>query len=172
MTIEKITNLRYRPGLSGFSFKIAVNCFVSAMNKGISEVYEDEQGFTCHELNSFGSVEIFLVCRRYWGRRGPAIWHPPAPYFSCHATRKVGKRKAPLKRRGGSGRGTSPSDEERALHQSDLLPAPYARCGTRPRSANSIRQHRPPRTRHRPAEGPHPLGGGTGLLQGSRTPRP
>ncbi len=48
---------------------------------------------------------------------------PPAAYFSCLATRKVGKRRAPLRRRGGFGRGTSPSVERTvAAIRAGLLP--------------------------------------------------
>ncbi len=89
---------------------------------------------------------------------------PPAAYFSCLATRKVGKRRAPLNRRVGSGRGILPSvaraDSAPALVSSPrLMPA----VGPAPAPRISIRPHLHPRSSPCPTEGPNPLGGGTGL---------
>ena len=56
--------------------------------------------------------------------------------------RKGDKRRAPLKRRGGSGRDDSASLERTgARERNERLPPPYAHCGTRPHAANF---HSPP----------------------------
>ena len=79
--------------------------------------------------------------------------------FSCRP-RKGDKRRAPLKRRGGSGRGDSASLERTgAAKRLNSFPRLMPTAGPTPTPRISIRPHI--RTRPRPTEGPDPWGGET-----------
>ena len=78
--------------------------------------------------------------------------------FSCRA-RKGDKRRAPLKRRGGSGRGDSASLERTgAAKRMNASPRLYAHCGTRPHSANFHSPPHPPPHLTPSHRGPEPPG--------------